>query len=79
MIFTNLRLYAIYALIAVAVIGIFVWRVFSAGRNEEKVKSMESALNAIREAAEARANERRNPTNEQTDYNNRDNWPSNYR
>ena len=70
----NLKLWLIGAGIALAVIGIFVWRVFDAGRNEEKIKSVEAALGNIRRAAEARANERSNPTNAETDNFNRDRW-----
>lgn len=70
----KLKLWAIGALIAVAVIGIFLWRVFDAGRNEEKIKTVEAALTNIRRAAEARAQERGKPTNAEDDPWNRDNW-----
>lgn len=70
----NLKLWLIGAGIALAVIGIFVWRVFDAGRNEEKIKSVEAALGSIRRAAEARAQERSKPTNAEDDEFNRDRW-----
>lgn len=70
----RLQLWLIGAGIALAVIGIFVWRVFDAGRNEEKIKSVEAALGNIRRAAEARAQERSNPTNAEDDEFNRDRW-----
>ena len=70
----NLKLWLIGAGIALAVIGIFVWRVFDAGRNEEKIKSVEAALGNIRRAAEARAQERSKPTNAEDDEFNRDRW-----
>ena len=68
----NLKLWLIGAGIALAIIGIFVWRVFDAGRNEEKIKGVEAALGNIRRAAEARAQERSNPTNAEVDEFNRD-------
>ena len=70
----NLKLWLIGAGIVLAVIGIFVWRVFDAGRNEEKIKSVEAALGNIRRAAEARAKERSKPTDALEDRFNRDNW-----
>lgn len=70
----NLKLWLIGAGIALAIIGIFVWRVFDAGRNEEKIKSVEAALGNIRRAAEARAKERSHPTDALEDRFNRDNW-----
>jgi len=70
----NLKLWLIGAGIALAIIGIFVWRVFDAGRNEEKIKSVEAALGNIRRAAEARAQERSKPTNAEDDEFNRDRW-----
>lgn len=72
--FADLKLWLIGAGIALAVIGIFVWRVFDAGRNEEKIKSVEAALGNIRRAAEARAQERSKPTNAEDDEFNRDRW-----
>lgn len=68
----NLKLWLIGAGITLAIVGIFVWRVFDAGRNEEKVKSVEAALGNIRRAAEARAQERSKPTNAEDDEFNRD-------
>ena len=65
---------ALHWLIALAIVGIFVWRVFDAGRNEEKIKRVEDALTNIRRAAEARAQERSKPTNAEDDIWNRDNW-----
>jgi len=70
----NLKLWLIGAGILLAVVGIFIWRVFDAGRNEEKIKSAEAALGNIRRAAEARAQERSKPTNAEDDRFNRDNW-----
>lgn len=70
----KLKLWAIGALIAVAVIGIFLWRVFDAGRNEEKIKTVEATLTNIRRAAEARAQERGKPTDAEVDEFNRDRW-----
>lgn len=68
----NLKLWLIGAGIALAFVGILVWRVFDAGRNEEKIKSVEAALGNIRRAAEARAQERSHPTNAEDDEFNRD-------
>lgn len=68
----NLKLWMIGAGILLAVVGIFIWRVFDAGRNEEKIKSVEAALGNIRRAAEARAQERSKPTNAKDDEFNRD-------
>jgi predicted negative regulator of RcsB-dependent stress response len=68
------KLWLIGAGIALAFVGILVWRVFDAGKNEEKIKSVEAALGNIRRAAEARAQERSNPTNAETDNFNRDRW-----
>ena len=68
----NLKLWMIGAGILLAVVGIFIWRVFDAGRNEEKIKSVEAALGNIRRAAEARAQERSKPTNAEDDEFNRD-------
>lgn len=68
----NLKLWLIGAGILLAVVGIFIWRVFDAGRNEEKIKSVEAALGNIRRAAEARAQERSKPTNAEDDEFNRD-------
>lgn len=70
----RLKLWAIGALIAVAFIGILLWRVFDAGRNEEKIKTVEATLTNIRRAAEARAQERGKPTNAEDDPWNRDRW-----
>ena len=70
----NLKLWLIGAGIALAVIGIFVWRVFDAGKNEEKIKQVEGALANIRRAAEARAQERSTPTDAAKDSFNRDTW-----
>lgn len=69
------KLWAISAGIALLFIGILVWRVFDAGRNEEKIKTVEATLTNIRRAAEARAQERGKPTDEATDPYNR-NRPS---
>lgn len=70
----NLKLWMIGAGILMAVVGVFIWRVFDAGRNEEKIKSVEAALGNIRRAAEARAQERSKPTNAEDDEFNRDRW-----
>lgn len=70
----KLKLWAIGALIAVAFIGILLWRVFDAGRNEEKIKTVEATLTNIRRAAEARAQERGKPTDVEMDEFNRDRW-----
>lgn len=72
----NLKLWLIGAGIALAVIGIFVWRVFDAGKNDEKIKRVEDALTNIRRAAEARAQERSTPTDAAKDSFNRDTWGS---
>lgn len=68
------KLWLIGAGIALAFVGILVWRVFDAGKNEEKIKSVEAALGNIRRAAEARAQERSKPTNAEDDEFNRDRW-----
>lgn len=68
------KLWLIGAGIALVFVGIFVWRVFDAGRNEEKIKRVEDALGNIRRAAEARAQERSKPTDVEHDPWNRDNW-----
>lgn len=68
------KLWLIGAGVALVFVGIFVWRVFDAGRNEEKIKRVEDALTNIRRAAEARAHERSNPTNAEDDEFNRDRW-----
>lgn len=70
----NLKLWLIGAGIALAIVGIFVWRVFDAGRNEEKIKQVEASLANIRRAAEARAKERSHPTDALEDEFNRDRW-----
>ena len=70
---SDLKLWLIGAGIALTIIGIFVWRVFDAGRNEEKIKRVEDALGNIRRAAEARARERSYPTDASKDPYNRDN------
>lgn len=70
----NLKLWLIGSGIALAIVGIFVWRVFDAGRNEEKIKSVEAALGNTRRAAEARAQERSKPTDALEDEFNRDRW-----
>ena len=70
----NLKLWLIGAGIALVFVGIFVWRVFDAGRNDEKIKSVEDALANIRRGAEARAQERSKPTDASTDPFNRDTW-----
>lgn len=70
----KLKLWAVGALIAITVVGIFIWRVFDAGRNEEKIKRVEDALANIRRGAAARANERSNPTDVEMDEFNRDRW-----
>ena len=66
------KLWLIGAGIALAFVGVLVWRVFDAGKNEEKIKSVEAALGNIRRAAEARAQERSKPTNAEDDEFNRD-------
>jgi len=68
------KLWLTAAGVALVFIGIFVWRVFDAGRNEEKIKRVEDAMANIRRAAEARAQERSKPTNVEDDPWNRDNW-----
>ncbi len=68
------KLWLIGAGIALVFVGIFVWRVFDAGRNEEKIKRVEDAMANIRRAAGARAHERSNQTNAEDDPFNRDNW-----
>ena len=68
------KLWLIGAGIALVFVGIFVWRVFDAGRNDEKIKRVEDALANIRRGAEARAQERSNPTNAEDDEFNRDRW-----
>jgi len=70
----NLKLWLIGAGIALVFVGIFVWRVFDAGRNDEKIKRVEDALTNIRRAAEARAQERSTPTDAAKDSFNRDTW-----
>jgi hypothetical protein len=55
-------------------VGILLWRVFDAGRNEEKIKQVEATLTNVRRAAEARAQERSKPTNVEDDEFNRDRW-----
>lgn len=72
--FANLKLWLVGAGIAVVIVGIFVWRVFDAGRNEEKIKQVEASLANIRRAAEARAQERSKPTDAMEDEFNRDRW-----
>lgn len=71
----NLKLWLIGAGIALVFVGIFVWRVFDAGRNEEKIKRVEDAMANIRRAAKARAHERSYPTDASKDPYNRDNSP----
>lgn len=70
----NLKLWLIGAGIALVFVGIFVWRVFDAGRNEEKIKQVEASLANIRRAAEARAKERSHRTDALEDEFNRDRW-----
>lgn len=70
----KIKLWLIGAAVALVFIGVFVWRVFDAGRNEEKIKRVEDAMANIRRAAEARARERSRPTNAEDDPFNRDNW-----
>lgn len=70
----NMKLWAIGAAIALALIGVAVWRIFSAGKDAEKIKAVEGALENIRRAAEARNKERREPTDASKDEFNRDNW-----
>lgn len=73
-IWPKVQLWAIGAGIALLFIGILVWRVFDAGRNEEKIKTVEATLTNIRRAAEARAQERGKPTDVEDDEFNRDRW-----
>lgn len=73
-IWPKVKLWAIGAGIALLFIGILVWRVFDAGRNEEKIKTVEATLTNIHRAAEARAQERMRPTNAEVDEFNRDRW-----
>lgn len=68
------KLWLIGAGVALAFVGILVWRVFDAGRSEEKIKRVEDALANIRRGAEARAQERNRPTDASTDPFNRDTW-----
>jgi len=70
----KIKLWAIGAGIALLFVGVLLWRVFDAGRNEEKIKQVEATLTNVRRAAEARAQERGKPTNAEDDPWNRDNW-----
>jgi hypothetical protein len=70
----KIKLWAIGAGIALVFVGILLWRVFDAGRNEEKIKQVEATLTNVRRAAEARAQERSKPTNAEDDEFNRDRW-----
>jgi uncharacterized membrane protein len=71
---SKIKLWAIGAGIALVFIAILIWRVFDAGRNEEKIKQVEATLTNVRRAAEARAQERSKPTNVEDDEFNRDRW-----
>ena len=70
----KIKLWAIGAGLALVFVGILIWRVFDAGRNEEKIKQVEAQLTNIRRAAQARAQARGKPTNSSEDRFNRDNW-----
>jgi len=71
---SGVKLWLIGAGVALAFVGILVWRVFDAGRSEEKIKRVEDALANIRRGAEARARERSYPTDASKDSFNRDTW-----
>jgi uncharacterized membrane protein len=70
----KIKLWAIGAGIALVFVGILLWRVFDAGRNEQRIKQVEATLTNVRRAAEARAQERSKPTNVEDDEFNRDRW-----
>jgi len=73
-IWPKVQLWAIGVGVALLFIGILLWRVFDAGRNEEKIKTVEATLTNIRRAAEARAQARGRPIDAKDDPWNRDNW-----
>jgi hypothetical protein len=70
----KIKLWAIGAGIALVFVGILLWRVFDAGRNEEKIKQVEATLTNVRRAAEARAQARGKPIDAEDDEFNRDRW-----
>lgn len=70
----KIKLWAIGAGLALVFVGILIWRVFDAGRNEEKIKQVEATLTNIRRAAEARAQARGKPIDAEVDEFNRDRW-----
>ena len=70
----KIKLWAIGAGLALVFIGILIWRVFDAGRNEEKIKQVEAQLTNIRRAAQARAQARGKPIDAEVDEFNRDRW-----
>ena len=70
----KIKLWAIGVGIALVFVGILIWRVFDAGRNEEKIKQVEATLTNIRRAAQARAQARGKPIDAKDDPWNRDRW-----
>ncbi len=70
----KIKLWAIGAGLALVFVGILIWRVFDAGRNEEKIKQVEVQLSNIRRAAQARAQARGKPIDAKDDPWNRDRW-----
>lgn len=72
---SGVKLWLIAGGIGLAFVGVLFWRVFDAGRNEEKIKRVEDAMANIRRGAEARARERSYPTDASKDPYNRDNSP----
>lgn len=70
----KMKLWIISAGIALVFVGILLWRVFDAGRNEQRIRQVEETLGNVRRAAAARAQERSKPTDVEDDPWNRDNW-----
>lgn len=76
---TTLGRWSAGALVALVLFGAVAARYYFKGKDAARADAIEGALRNVAKGIQARVEERRNPTNEDTDPYNRDNWPSNYR
>ena len=67
------------ALVALLLFGAVAARYYFKGKSTARAEAIEGALKNVAKGIQARVEERRNPTNEDTDEFNRDNWPGNRR